>query len=102
MSGLIAVGLPSTFKDSPSGKFSYKVVTISENKINSEDPNKKLSDELGFKEKKALVLKIGEEYQAIDAFCPHQGYPLAHGNLVDIEDFGVCFGKAVSSLENDD
>ncbi|KXN72393.1 ISP domain-containing protein [Conidiobolus coronatus NRRL 28638] len=35
------------------------------------------------------------KFYAIDNRCSHMGYPLHVGRVVDIEDFGVCFGKAV-------
>ncbi|KEQ66210.1 uncharacterized protein M437DRAFT_40239 [Aureobasidium melanogenum CBS 110374] len=43
-----------------------------------------------------LVFRYKEKFHAIEAACPHQGYPMTRASLSDIEDFGIVLSTGIT------
>lgn len=52
-------------------------------------------DSIGLKEQ-VLIFRYRGKFHAIDHQCPHRSYPLSHGRLYDIEDFGIVLSAGIS------
>lgn len=43
-----------------------------------------------------LIFRYRDKMHAMNHSCPHQSYPLSHGSLYDIEDFGIVLSAGVA------
>lgn len=50
----------------------------------------------GALDSQVLVFRYQNKLHAVNHSCPHQSYPLSHGSLYDIEDFGIVLSAGIA------